>query len=94
MAPPQRKFIILGMIAIATWYVFDKTIIGIILAVGTALFGCLVEISLIKSHLFYYYLPERWGIPLWLPFIYMTASVAIGNFGKKLFFEEIGAESA
>lgn len=80
------KSSIIYVLAMLIWYFFDRTFYGLILAILTSIIGSLVEISLIFTQNFYY-LPEHshiWGIPYWLPALYIAASVTIGNFGRKL----------
>jgi len=78
------KFLILALMALVSWIIFDKTFLGLVLAVATAFLGCLVEIFLISIGHFYYVHPDIWGIPYWLPFLYIVASVSVGNLGRKL----------
>lgn len=51
---------------------------------ATALIGCSVEIALSHSGYFHYLHPDFWGIPMWLPFLYAAASVAVGNWARWL----------
>lgn len=85
MVSEVLKLIILGFIAFTTWCLFDRTLYGLILAIITAFFGCLVEILIIRTGHFYYNIHDVFRIPYWLPFLYMTASVAVGNLGRKLY---------
>lgn len=79
------KFLILAVIALDVWFFFDKTLYGFILSILTAICGCLVESSLVQIGHFYYVEPDFLGVPYWLPFLYITASVSVGNLGRKLF---------
>ena len=81
----HMKFVILALGALTVWYMFDKSGYGVIYMILTAIIGCAVEISLVKAGQFYYTNAEIFGIVLWLPFLYMTGSVAVGNLGRKLF---------
>lgn len=83
--PDLYRIIVLGFFAFAVWYLFDKSFLGLILAIIVAFFGCLVEILIIGTGHFYYNIKDIYGIPYWLPFLYMTASVAVGNLGRKLY---------
>lgn len=87
-APFAQKFIILGIIAVMIWFVFDRTVYGFLLGIATALAGCMVEITLCRSRMYYYTSPDFLGIPAWLPFLYLAASVSVGNLSRKLLGEE------
>jgi len=87
MLSQYYKIAALGFIAFSIWYIFDKTLLGLILAFLTAIFGCLIEIMIIQTGHFYYNIKDFFGIPYWLPFLYMTASVVVGNLGRKLFLK-------
>lgn len=76
------KLIVMGVFALAHWQILEGTISGLKLAFATALVGCLVEIILIKLGLFYYTAPDFLGLPLWLPFLYVTASVTTANMAR------------
>lgn len=66
------------------WFLFDKKLIGILLAIPVAIAGSLVEIFLIRSGGFYYLKPDFLGIPFWLPCLYLSASIVVGNLAKKI----------
>jgi hypothetical protein len=68
------------------WYGFDRTWQGIVLGLGTGVLGTGTEILLTHSDIFYYH-PESanfHGVPSWLPWLYIGASVAGGNSGRFL----------
>jgi hypothetical protein len=72
--------------AISIWLYFDPTWQGAFLCVGTAILGTLVEITLTHFQGFFYY-PEVanfYGVPSWLPWLYVAASVTVGNSGRFL----------
>jgi hypothetical protein len=79
-----RKTVLLCTLAFLVWYIYDKTYSGFLLALVTAAIGTFVEISLIRSHWFFYTNPDFFGVPYWLPALYVAASVAVGNFARKL----------
>lgn len=66
------------------WFLFDKKLIGILLAIPVAITGSLVEIYLIHLKGFYYLKPDFFGIPYWLPCLYLSASIVVGNLAKKI----------
>lgn len=75
--------------AFGLWLAFEGTFTGLLLAFATALVGCVVEIVLIVSGKFHYVLGDIganvMGIPLWLPFLYVSGSVTVGNLARKMF---------
>lgn len=77
------KLILLGFLSLATWYFLDRRVLGLVQALLTAAAGCLVESSLSHAKLFYYTNPDFLGVPFWLPFLYVAASVAVGNLARK-----------
>ena len=79
-----EKFLILMVMALATWYIFEGTLPGLFQALVTSVAGCTVEALIIASENFYYTEPDVWGIPLWLGWLYVAASVSVGNLGRKL----------
>ena len=76
------KYITLIVSALAIWSMFDRTWQGIFEGVAVGVVGTLVEILMIKEGLFYYSVPHLWGVPLWLPLLYFSASVALGNLSR------------
>lgn len=78
--------LLLALIAIATWAILDWTWQGIVLGTLTAIAGTLTEIILVHLKIFSY-LPGRnnlFGVASWLPWLYFTASVTVGNLGRFL----------
>ncbi|MCY0541599.1 hypothetical protein OVW21_26595, partial [Klebsiella pneumoniae] len=51
---------------------------------GTAIVGFAVEVTLSRAGLFFHTHPDVLGIALWLPWIYVAASVGLGNVGRWL----------
>src|SRR3989338_10382862 len=81
---PFTKTLSLATASLIIWYFFDASRQGLIVAFGTAIIGCLVEIILIQLGLFRYIFPDFLGIPYWLPFPYIAASISVGNLARKL----------
>jgi len=78
--------IILAMGGLGVWGILDRTWQGILFGILTAIVGTFIEIILVKIGAFYY-LPHAsnvWGVASWLPWIYIAASVTVGNLGRKL----------
>lgn len=61
---------------------FDRTWQGAVMAVGTGIGGVIVEATLVRLGLFHHRRPDAWGLPVWLPFLYVGGSVAIGNLAR------------
>jgi len=79
--------------AIGVWVALDRTWQGLLLAAATALCGTLFEIGLVSTGAFYY-LPGSsnfYGVASWLPWLYVAASVAMGNLGRKVFVPQVEA---
>lgn len=75
---------VLFIIFAASWWAFDRTRLGLALALLTGLGGCVVEIILIRQGAFRHLQPTWLGIPLWLPWLYAAAQVGVGNLGRRL----------
>jgi hypothetical protein len=72
----------LASLTFLIWYIMDRTAVGVGLAVLIAISGTLFEIFLVSIGGFFYY-PEHsnfCGVPSWLPWLYMAASVCISLF--------------
>jgi hypothetical protein len=68
------------------WWVLDRTWAGLGLAVATAVLGTGAEILLVHLGIFAYLAPHTnlQGVPSWLPYVYVIASVGAGNLGRWL----------
>ena len=78
------KTVLLFSSAILIWVLFSGTWQGLTLAIFTGLSGTLIEILFIHYKTFFYLQPDLWGIPYWLPALYLAGSVAGGNLVRKL----------
>ncbi|WP_224361018.1 INSIG family protein [Hyalangium versicolor] len=78
-----RSAILTGIFGIS-WWICDRTGIGIALAVMTAIVGPFVEIVLVHAGTFVHHEVLFLGIPGWLPFLYLTAAVGLGSLGRWL----------
>ena len=54
------------------------------MALLTAFVGPVVEIGLIKAHLYAYTHPDVAGIPLWIPQVYFAGAPAVGALGRQV----------
>lgn len=82
--PNGSQLVLQAVVSAQIWYLFDRSRPGVFLAVMTGACGTLTEITLIHFGLFYYTEPDIFGVPFWLPFIYTSASVAVGNVARTL----------
>lgn len=58
---------------------------NVVLSLVTAITGTLVEMILVTAGAFKYTHPDIMGlVPYWLPFLYMCASLAVGDLGRSL----------
>lgn len=76
---------ILTPTAVVVWASFDRSYPGAIAAVITAIIGVVVESGLVYSDTYFYTKPDLFNaVPVWLPSLYLTACVAVGNLGRYL----------
>jgi len=80
------KDLVLLSSALLIWFSLDRTWQGLVLGMATGLMGTFFEMSLTHTGLFYYYPTQSnfKGVPSWLPWLYLAASVTTGNFGRLL----------
>ena len=77
---------VLAVSALLLWYAADRSWQGLILAALTAAVGSAVEIYLVQQRAYVYLSPKDnfYGVASWLPWLYVAASVAVGNLGRFL----------
>ena len=75
---------VLGAVFAATWAACDRSSLGLFLAAGTAVIGTFVESTLVGAGAFWYVDPDFAGVAGWLPLLYGTATIGVGNLGKRL----------
>jgi hypothetical protein len=75
---------ILAPASLALWLWLDRTWQGLAMAATTAVVGCGVEVVLTRAGVFQHTHPDVLGVALWLPWIYVAASVGMGNLGRSL----------
>jgi hypothetical protein len=75
---------ILGAASLGMWWGLDRTWQGLVQAGATAAAGCAVEVTLMRAGWFRHTHPDVLGFALWLPWIYVAASVGLGNVGRWL----------
>ena len=81
---PALRSVLLAAMFAAAWLLWDRTGLGLVLAMLTAIIGTLVEITLVRTGTFGYREPSLAGVTVWLPWLYGCAAVGVGNFGKRL----------
>jgi len=75
---------LLSAIFLTGWAICDRTRLGLIIAALAAVFGPAVEITLVHAGVFVHHEAHVLGIPVWLPFLYLTASVGLGSLARWL----------
>jgi hypothetical protein len=78
-----RSVILTGIFAVS-WWICDRTPLGVAIAVMTAIIGPVVEIVLVHAGTFVHHEVLVFGIPGWLPFLYLTAAVGLGSLARWL----------
>ncbi len=75
---------ILAPASVAMWLALDGTLVGLALAIATAAAGVTVESTLVSLGVFAYAAPDAGRVASWLPWLYVAASVAVGNYARWL----------
>lgn len=78
------KSVVLATLAIACWWLLDRSLLGAALGLGAAISGTGFEAAIIHLGAFHYVNPDVLGVAIWLPLLYVTVGVGVGNFGKYL----------
>ncbi len=74
-----------GALFAAAWLVSDRTWQGVALSLVAAVGGSVTEITLTHFGCFAHLRADRWGIPMWLPFLYLASGPAIGQLARLVF---------
>lgn len=80
---PAIAALLTAIYAVA-WWSFDRTAIGLGIAVAAAFGGPTVEHLLVDRGLFVHHQVLAFGVPGWLPFLYLVAGVALTVLAKHL----------
>ena len=90
LVPEGSLDVLIAVSALLMWGLLDRTWQGLVLAVLTALVGTTTEILLVKLGAFEYLPPKNglFGVLTSLPWLYISASVAVGNLGRYLQFSD------
>jgi hypothetical protein len=73
-------FVLFGV----SWWLFDRSPAGLAVALAASLGGPAVESLLVARGCFVHYQVLAFGIPGWLPFLYLVAAVALTTLAKRL----------
>ena len=73
--------LVLGGMTFLYWFYLERTWQGILLALGPAIGGTLVEITLVRNGVFKYLPPDDllFGVASWLPWLYVILALSLGN---------------
>ncbi|RLA60725.1 MAG: hypothetical protein DRQ88_07500 [Epsilonproteobacteria bacterium] len=73
--------LVLGGVTFLYWFYLERTWQGILVSLGPAIGGTLVEIMLVKNGVFKYLPPDThlFGVASWLPWAYMILGLSLGN---------------
>ena len=67
-----------------SWFIFDRTRVGLAVGLMTAVGGTLIEIGLISQlHLYQYPAADLLGaVDSWIPWVYFAGAPAVGNLAR------------
>jgi hypothetical protein len=82
--PARSALAVLVPASLALWWWLDGSAAGLALAAATAACGVVVEATLVSLGAFSYVAPDAGRVASWLPWLYVAASVAVGNFARWL----------
>lgn len=82
--PDLTKTLILGVLVFLMTWRWNRSWYAIPPMILTALLGCTIESTLSYAGGFHYTLPDFLRIPMWLPLLYAAASIAVGNWARKM----------
>jgi len=78
------KLVLLLSGAIALWLWLDRSWQGIALGVVAAFCGPFTEFVLWRLGLFRHLAPDLFGLPMWLPALYLAAGPSFGQFARRV----------
>ena len=70
--------------AIALWFYLDRSRQGIVLALFAAVSGPVTEFVLWKLGMFRHLKPDFFGVPMWLPALYLASGPSFGQFARRV----------
>lgn len=80
----EAKLVVLAIGATYLWLRFARTRAAAVIALAAAAIGPAVEIVLVRLGTFRHLQPDFAGIPMWLPALYASGSIAFGLVGLSL----------
>jgi hypothetical protein len=75
---------VLAGVFLLAWSLCDRSHLGLAIALAAAAGGPAVEALLVSRGVFVHLHTFAFGVPAWLPFLYMTASVALCALARRL----------
>ena len=77
-------FVILVVWGLIIWWIFDQTLVGLILCLFTACLGMTLEFMFVNIFDLYHYTnPDAFGLPIWIAGHYIGGTPANMNLGRK-----------
>lgn len=76
------RAITIGAIFGAAWWLCDRTFKGLCLSATAAIVGPTLESTMVSAGIFVHHEVTLFGVPCWLPTLYLVAGVGIGSLAK------------
>ena len=86
--------VILAVLAVAGWVVFDFTTAGLLLGIATAIAGPIAEIIITDLGLYSYTHADLLQVCSWIPWVYFLGAPAVGNLARRVFRDASGNRNA
>jgi hypothetical protein len=83
--------IALGAIAAGLWWLVDRRALGVLHMIVAAMGGFVVETTLVHRGAFTHYDDTLYGVPIWLPCLYLCASLAVASLARTLIGPSTGS---
>ncbi|WP_069803645.1 hypothetical protein [Thermogemmatispora onikobensis] len=88
---PLARFGLLGLLYLNFWLLAGRSWQNLIFSAVVAITGTLIEMILVNAGIFSF--PQNadvLGVPVWLPWLYASASLALGDLGRALMLLQRG----
>jgi hypothetical protein len=82
---------VLCAVFVVAWWVFDRTAVGLAIALAAAVGGPAVESFLVSQGLFRHLSVLAFGVPAWLPALYLNAAVGLTTLARRLVCRHVTA---